>query len=95
MVLQIVQTGCSQTGLLGLVRILLLPYLTLTCFLPVLVVYFIPFFALFLVKYSNITYYFLGDRPLVAPVTNDPELDRMTQEELNAMHLHGSDAPSQ
>jgi hypothetical protein len=67
----------------------------LTCFLPVLVVCFILLFVLFLVKYSNITCFFLGDRPLIAPVTDDPELDRMTQEELNAMHLHGSDAPPQ
>ncbi len=52
-------------------------------------------FALFLVKYSTITHFFLADRPLVAPVTDDPELDRITQEELNAMHLHGSDTPIQ
>ncbi len=56
---------------------------------------FILFFALFLDKYSNITFFFLGDQPLVAPLTDDPELDRMTQEELNAMHLQGSDTPPQ
>ncbi len=95
MVLQIVQTGSSQTDLLGLVLVILLPFQTLTCFLPVLVVCLILFFALLLVKYSDIIFFFLGDRPLVAPVTDDPELDRMTQEELNAMHLHGSDAPPQ
>ncbi len=37
-------------------------------------------------------YSFLGDRPLVAPETNDLELDQITQAELNAMHLHGSNA---
>jgi hypothetical protein len=28
--------------------------------------------------------------PLVAPITDDPELDRITQAELNAIHQHGS-----
>jgi hypothetical protein len=48
--LQIVQTGCSQRGLLGLVRVLRRAFQTLTCLLLVLVVCFLVFFALFLVK---------------------------------------------
>jgi hypothetical protein len=36
-----------------------------------------------------------GNHPLSAPATGDPQADRDTQEELNAMHVHGLDAPPQ